>query len=164
MLETLQYLKHETDVWFEITTLLIPGKNDSDKELDDECAWIAGHLGPDVPLHFTAFHPDWKMRDIPHTPPATLSRAREIALRYGLRYVYVGNVHDKTGSSTYCHGCGAELIGRDWYELSTWHLSDTGACLTCGTQLSGIFDGPPGDWGRKRQPIKIQPQRNRAAV
>ncbi len=164
VLETLEYLKHETDVWFEITTLLIPGKNDSDQELHEECAWIAEHLGPDVPLHFTAFHPDWKMRDIPHTPPATLTRARAIALQYGLRYVYVGNVHDKAGSSTYCAGCGTELIGRDWYELSTWHLNETGACLTCGTQLPGVFDGPPGDWGRKRQPIKIQAQTKRAAV
>jgi len=165
VLETLDYLKHETDVWFEITTLLIPGKNDSDAELHNECAWIAEHLGLDVPLHFTAFHPDWKMRDIPPTPPATLRRAREIALQYGLHYVYVGNMHDKAGSSTYCAGCGAELIGRDWYELSTWHLSETGACLTCGAQLPGVFDGPPGDWGRKRQPIDIpaQPQRTQAA-
>ena len=165
VLETLEYLRHETKVWFEITTLLIPGKNDSDQELHAECAWIAEHLGSDVPLHFTAFHPDWKMRDIRPTPPATLARARAIALHYGLRYVYVGNVHDKVGSSTYCAGCSAELIGRDWYELSTWHLSETGACLTCGTQLPGVFDGPPGDWGRKRQPIKIQPpQTKRAAV
>ena len=165
VLETLEYLKHETQVWFEITTLLIPTKNDSDAELHAECAWIAEHLGPDVPLHFTAFHPDWKMGDIPATPPATLRRARDIALQHGLRYVYVGNVHDKAGSSTYCHGCGAELIGRDWYELSTWHLDETGKCLTCQTQLPGVFDGPPGDWGAKRQPIKIQPpQINRAAA
>ncbi len=163
VLDTLVYLKHETDVWFEITTLLIPGENDSDQELHEECAWIAEHLGPDVPLHFSAFHPDWKMRDKANTPPATLSRARAIALQYGLRYVYVGNVHDKTGASTYCHTCGTELIGRDWYELSTWHLTETGACLTCGTQLPGVFDGPAGDWGRKRQPIRIQtPPREQA--
>jgi pyruvate formate lyase activating enzyme len=164
VLETLEYLKHETDVWFEIATLLIPGKNDSDAELHAECAWIAEHLGPDVPLHFTAFHPDWKMRDIPATPPATLSRARAIALQYGLHYVYVGNVHDRAGSSTYCTGCGTELIGRDWYELSTWHLSDAGACLTCGAHLPGVFDGPPGAWGRKRQPIQIQPAKVRATT
>jgi pyruvate formate lyase activating enzyme len=154
--ETLVYLKHETNVWFEITTLLIPGENDSDAELHDECAWIAEALGPDVPLHFSAFHPDWKMQDTPHTPPATLRRARDIALSYGLRYVYVGNVHDRGASSTYCHGCSEMLIGRDWYELSGWHLTDDGLCLTCGTQCAGVFDGPPGDWGRKRQPIRLE--------
>lgn len=165
VLETLEYLKHETGVWFEITTLLIPGKNDSDAELNAQCAWIAERLGPDVPLHFTAFHPDWKMRDIPATPPATLRRARDIALGHGLHYVYVGNVHDKSASSTYCTGCGAELIGRDWYELSTWHLDDAGRCLTCEMPLPGVFDGPPGTWGAKRQAITIEsrPQRNRAA-
>ena len=156
VLDTLVYLKHETDVWFEITTLLIPGENDSDAELHAECAWIAEHLGPDVPLHFSAFHPDWKMRDKTNTPPATLTRAREIALHYGLRYVYVGNVHDKRGASTYCHACGTELIGRDWYELSSWNLTATGACIDCGTQLPGVFDGPAGTWGRKRQPIQFQ--------
>lgn len=156
--ETLVYLKHETDVWFEITTLLIPGENDSDAELHDECAWIAEALGPDVPLHFSAFHPDWRMRDTPHTPPETLRRARDIATSYGLRYVYVGNVHDRTASSTYCHSCGEMLIGRDWYELSTWHLTDEGSCKTCGTRCAGVFDGPPGDWGRKRRPIQLRPQ------
>jgi pyruvate formate lyase activating enzyme len=156
VLETLKYLKHETDVWFEITTLLIPGQNDSDAELHEECAWIAEHLGNDVPLHFSAFHPDWKMRDIENTPADTLRRARAIALEYGLRYVYVGNVHDVDSSSTYCHDCGEVLIGRDWYQLSTWNLTETGACTSCGTQCAGIFDGPPGTWGRQRKPLRLR--------
>ncbi|MFP6734751.1 MAG: AmmeMemoRadiSam system radical SAM enzyme [Rhodospirillales bacterium] len=156
VLETLKYLKHETDVWFEITTLLIPGQNDSDAELHEECAWIAEHLGNDVPLHFSAFHPDWKMRDIENTPADTLRRARAIALEYGLRYVYVGNVHDPAAASTYCHNCGEMLIGRDWYQLSTWNLTDTGICTSCGAQCAGIFDGPPGTWGRQRKPIRLR--------
>jgi pyruvate formate lyase activating enzyme len=106
VLDTLIYVKHETKTWLEITTLLIPGKNDSSVEVGALCEWVATRLGPDVPLHFTAFHPDWKMRDVPPTPPSTLKRAREIALRTGLRYVYTGNVHDEAGQSTYCHGCG----------------------------------------------------------
>lgn len=153
VLETLKYLKHETDVWFEITTLLIPGENDSEHELHALSAWIAENLGDDVPLHFSAFHPDWKMTDKPNTPPETLIRAREIAQSYDLRYVYLGNIHDKVGSSTYCHNCGSVLIGRDWYELSDWGLSADGDCTTCGTTCAGVFDGPPGDWGRKRQPV-----------
>ena len=156
VLETLKYLKHETDVWFEITTLLIPGENDSDRELHEECAWIAEHLGADVPLHFSAFHPDWKMRDKPNTPPDTLIRARKIALEYGLRYVYLGNIHSHEGSSTYCHSCGEIMIGRDWYELSDWNVTDDGKCVKCGTACAGRFDGPPGDCGRKRQPIKLR--------
>ena len=112
VLETLEYIRHETDVWLEITTLLIPGHNDEPAEIEALSAWVMDHLGPDVPLHFTAFHPDYKMLDVAHTPPATLTRARDIALRHGLRYVYTGNVHDETGQSTYCHACGAKLIGR----------------------------------------------------
>mgnify|MGYP001994881684 FL=1 len=156
VLETLKYLKHETDVWFEITTLLIPGKNDSDAELHEECAWIADNLGADVPLHFSAFHPDWKMRDIVATPPDTLRRARRIALDHGIRYVYVGNVHDFDSSSTYCHQCGGVLIGRDWYQLSTWNLTDSGACKSCGAQCAGLIDGPPGTWGPKRKPLRLR--------
>jgi pyruvate formate lyase activating enzyme len=155
VLETLEYLRHETDLWFEITTLLIPGRNDGDAELDELTSWVAGHLGPDVPLHFTAFHPDFKMTDVPHTPAATLSRARDRGLRNGLRYVYTGNVHDREGSSTWCPGCGALLIERDWYELGAWHLSDDGRCLTCGWALPGRFDGPPGSWGRRRVPVRL---------
>jgi pyruvate formate lyase activating enzyme len=151
--DTLRYLVHETDVWTEITTLLIPGHNDSDAELDAMSRWIVDALGPDVPLHFTAFHPDWKMRDVPATPPETLGRAREIARRNGVRHCYTGNVHDKAGGSTYCHGCGARLIGRDWYALSDWGLSDDGHCRACGAPCAGVFDGPAGNWGRRRQPV-----------
>ncbi len=153
--DTLEYLVKETTVWTEITTLLIPDLNDSDAEIDAETRWIADRLGVDVPLHFTAFHPDWKMLDRPPTPPATLRRARDIALKNGLRYVYVGNVHDEEGDSTYCRGCGARLIGRDWYEITAWHLSDDGRCEKCGTRCAGVFDGPPGDWGRKRRGVSM---------
>ena len=156
VLETLVYLKHETDVWFEITTLLIPGENDSEKELNELSAWVAENLGVDVPLHFTAFHPDWKMTDKPRTPTNTLIRARQIAQSYGNRYVYTGNVHDEAGGSTYCHNCGETLIGRDWYQLSTWNLTADGHCTKCDAACAGVFDGPPGDWGRKRQPIRLR--------
>jgi pyruvate formate lyase activating enzyme len=155
VLDTLKYLKHETDVWFEITTLLIPGENDSESELERMVAWVVENLGSDVPLHFSAFHPDWKMLDTPSTPADTLSRARKIALAGGVRYAYVGNVHDPEGDSTYCHNCGAMLIGRDWYELSTWNLTDDGHCRNCGTACAGVFAGPPGKWGRKRQPVRL---------
>ncbi|MEG3618954.1 AmmeMemoRadiSam system radical SAM enzyme [Magnetovibrio sp. PR-2] len=155
VLETLVYLKHETDVWFELTTLLIPGQNDSDEELDAMTKWVVAELGPDVPMHFTAFHPDWKMRDIARTPHATLTKARAIALKNGVQYAYVGNVHDLAQESTYCHACGETLIGRDWYELSTWNVTDTGDCRACGTTLAGVFDGPPGTWGAKRLPLSL---------
>jgi pyruvate formate lyase activating enzyme len=153
VLETLEYLKHETEVWFEITTLLIPDENDSVAELEELTQWVMEKLGPDVPLHFTAFHPDWKMLDKPHTPPATLTRAREIALRNGLRYVYTGNVHDRDGGSTWCHQCHALLIERDWYELGRWGLDDQGRCRNCGAALPGVFRGPPGNWGRRRRAV-----------
>jgi pyruvate formate lyase activating enzyme len=155
VLETLEYLRHETDVWFEITTLLIPERNDGDRELDELTSWIAEHLGPDVPLHFTAFHPDFKMTDVPRTPPATLHRARAWGLRNGLRHVYVGNVHDTAASSTYCPGCGARVIERDWHELGEWRLDDHGGCLACGTMIAGRFAGPPGRWGRRRVPVRL---------
>jgi pyruvate formate lyase activating enzyme len=140
-------------VWFEITNLVIPGHNDSDAEFDEMSAWIGEHLGPDVPLHFTAFHPDFKMLDVPPTPPATLSRARAIALRNGLRYVYTGNVHDTDGSSTYCPGCTRLVVERDWYVLGAYHLGPTGRCAFCGTQVPGHFDEAPGTWGARRQPV-----------
>ncbi len=158
VLETIEYLKHETDVWFELTDLLIPGENDSEAEIEDMTQWIMEQLGPDVPLHFTAFHPDWKMMDKPRTPLQTLIRSRDIALKNGLRYVYTGNVHDFKGSSTYCHNCGDILIGRDWYELSTWNMAvdnQQASCGNCGTPVAGVFDGPPGQWGAKRLPIHI---------
>jgi pyruvate formate lyase activating enzyme len=158
VLETLQYLKNETGIWLELTTLLIPGENDSEAEIEALTQWIAEHLGPDVPLHFTRFHPDWKMAERTVTPTATLQRSRAIGLKNGLRYVFTGNVHDFSGSSTYCHHCGALLIGRDWYELSTWNLAFDGAaasCRDCGTPLAGVFEDRPGDWGSRRQAIHV---------
>jgi len=156
VLETLEYIRHETPVWLEITTLLIPGENDSPAELDAMTRWVADRLGVEVPIHFTAFHPDWKMRDKPNTPPETLLLARRIARANGLRHVYVGNVHDKAASSTYCHQCGQMLIGRDWYTLSDWNLNESGCCNHCGTRLAGVFEGRAGDWGAKRQPVSLK--------
>ena len=153
--DTLRYLKHETDVWFELTTLLIPELNDSDAELDRMTSWVVHELGPDVPMHFTAFHPDFKMIDRPPTPPATLSRARDIAIANGVRYAYTGNVHDTQGSSTYCSGCGRIVIERDWYQLGQYALTPDGACHACGTTLPGVFDGPPGTWGPRRVPVRL---------
>jgi pyruvate formate lyase activating enzyme len=155
VLETLEYLVHETDTWVEITTLLIPDHNDSDEEIGAMTAWIAEHLGPDVPLHFTAFHPDFKMLDVPATPAATLRRARQRALREGLRHVYTGNVHDIDGGSTRCPGCDAVVIERDWYDLGAYRLTGDGACRTCGTHVPGVFEGPPGEFGRRRIPLAI---------
>lgn len=156
VLETLLYLKHETDVWFELTTLLIPGENDSEAELEAMTQWVVTSLGPDVPMHFTAFHPDYKMLDKPPTPPATLKRAREIALKNGVRYAYTGNVHDERGGSTYCHQCGTRLIGRDWYVLRTWQLTADGRCQRCGARCAGVFEPRPGTWGPRRQPVRLQ--------
>jgi pyruvate formate lyase activating enzyme len=155
VLETLEYLQHDTGVWFEITTLLIPGENDSDAEIDAMTRWIMDRLGPDVPLHFTAFHPDWKMRDKERTPIATLTRARSIAMKNGLRYVYTGNVHDTAGSSTYCHGCGTRVIERDWYALGEWRLDAQGACPECHTRIPGVFSHAPGNWGAHRLPVRL---------
>jgi pyruvate formate lyase activating enzyme len=159
VLETLEYVHHETRVWLEITTLLIQGENDSDNEINQMTQWIAAKLGPDVPLHFTAFHPDWKMLDKPRTPSATLTRARSIALANGLRYVYTGNVHDSEGASTYCPQCHIRVIERDWYELGEWQLTDTGACRGCGTQIAGVFSGPPGRWGARRVGVRLNAPR-----
>lgn len=156
VLETLEYLKHETDVWFEITNLLIPGENDSSEEINAMTRWVAEHLGPDVPIHFSAFHPDWKMLDKPPTPPETLTRARDIALANGIRYPYTGNVYDTAGESTYCHNCGAMLIERCWYRLGHWGLTDDGRCQQCHTPLPGVFSGPPGSWGPKRQMVRMR--------
>jgi pyruvate formate lyase activating enzyme len=155
VLETLEYLKHETQVWFEITTLLIPGANDSPQEIEAESRWVMERLGPDVPLHFTAFHPDWKMLDTPPTPPQTLKLARRIAIEAGLRYVYTGNIHDEAGQSTYCHGCGARLIGRDWYDLTGWKLSADARCASCDAPCAGVFDAAHGHWGARRRAVKV---------
>jgi pyruvate formate lyase activating enzyme len=157
VLKTLEYLKHETNVWFEITTLLIPGENDSPQEIEAESRWVMDHLGPDVPLFFTAFHPDWKMTDTPPTQPATLRSARRIAMEAGLRYVYTGNIHDPAGQTTYCHGCGTVLIGRNGYEITAWHVSADGACARCGNQCPGVFDAAPGRWGSRRRSVFVKP-------
>lgn len=156
VLDTLLYLKHETEVWLELTTLLIPGANDSDAEIDAMTRWVVEHLGPDVPMHFTAFHPDWKMLEVPPTPAATLTRARAIARANGVRYAYTGNVHDPEGGTTECHQCGARLVTRDGYELSGWNLTDNGRCRACGTPCAGVFDGPPGHWGSRRLPVRLK--------
>jgi pyruvate formate lyase activating enzyme len=155
VLDTLVYLRAQTGVWLEITTLLIPGENDSDTELDEMTRWLVANVGADVPLHFSAFHPDFRLLDHSPTPLATLRRARAIALGNGLRHVYLGNVHDDEGASTFCASCGQRLIGRDGYDVTTWALSDSGACEACGATCPGRFDGMPGTWGNHRLPVVI---------
>jgi len=155
VLDTIQYIKHETNVWMELTTLLIPGENDSEVEIDNMTQWVVDNIGPDVPIHFSVFHPDWKMMDKPCTPPETVKRARKVALGNGIHYAYVGNMHDKKGDSTWCHHCGALLIERDWYELSLWQLTLEGACSQCGTVCDGVFDASPGSWGARRLGVTI---------
>jgi pyruvate formate lyase activating enzyme len=156
VLDTLVYLKKQTKVWFEITTLLIPGENDSEKEIEELTQWVMANLGPDVPLHFSAFHPDCQMLDKPATPYSTLARARGIARKNGLRYVFTGNVSDLEGGSTYCHACGKLLIGRDSYVLYEWNLTPAGACKFCGTACAGVFEAQPGDWGARRLPVRLR--------
>ena len=156
VLDTLLYLKHKTKIWFELTTLLIPGENDSEKELEEMTQWIVENLGVEVPIHFSAFHPNWKMLDKPATPPHTLLKARQIAIKNGIRYAYTGNIHDKQSGSTYCHNCGKQLIGRDWYILSDWNLTTDGKCQQCGTACAGVFEAKAGDWGAKRLPIRLR--------
>ncbi len=155
VLDTLRYLKHETEVWFEITNLIIPGWNDTDAELEAMTQWVVTELGPDVPMHFSAFHPDYKMMDVPRTPPATLTRARNIARKNGVRYAYTGNVHDANGDTTFCHTCGAKLIERDWYDLKAYRLTADGRCPSCHTPCTGVFTPQPGHWGRRRQPVRL---------
>ncbi len=158
VLDTLTYLRHETHVWLEVTTLLIPGHNDSDDELRAQASWMVRELGPDVPLHFSAFHPDHRMRHVPRTPASTLMRAREIALAAGLRYVYTGNVHDRRGGTTFCPGCARPLIERDWYALLRFDLDVTdgrGRCPHCATEIAGVFETEPGDFGPRRIPIRL---------
>jgi pyruvate formate lyase activating enzyme len=155
VLETLEYVAHETDVWLEITTLLIPDLNDSDAEVANLSTWVVEHLGPDVPLHFTAYHPDYKLVDRPPTPASTLDRARSVALAAGVNHAYTGNVHSLAGGSTRCTGCGETVIARDWYELRSYRLDDAGHCLACGERCVGVFDGPPGQWGPRRMPVRL---------
>jgi pyruvate formate lyase activating enzyme len=154
VLETLVYLKRETSVWLEVTTLLIPGENDSEAELERASDWFAGNLGLDVPWHFTAFHPDYKLLDRPPTPPTTLQRARRIARSKGIRFVYTGNVHDREGGSTWCPQCGECLIERDWFSLGRWHLRD-GACASCGFPVAGVFAAQPERHGAGRVPVRL---------
>ncbi len=155
VLDTLSYLHHETDVWTEITTLLIPGYNDSDREIEDMSKWIASELGRDVPLHFSAFHPDFRLMDVPPTPPETLSRARNIALGQGLHYVYTGNVHDTEGDTTFCPGCSQPLIVRDWYRILDYRVTDDGHCPDCNAAIAGRFEKYTGAFGPQRIPVRI---------
>ena len=157
VLDTLVYLKHETTVWFEITTLLIPGHNDSDGELMAMSAWLRRELGPDVPLHFTAFHPDHKMPDVAITPPSTLIRARKIAMDHGMHYVYTGNVRLAEGDTTFCPGCHQPLIERDWHHIASYRLTASGHCPQCDTAIAGRFAAQAGNFGRRRIPIVIGP-------
>ncbi|MCB1960428.1 MAG: AmmeMemoRadiSam system radical SAM enzyme [Rhodocyclaceae bacterium] len=159
VLDTLRWLVHETDVWVEITTLLIPGENDSDAEIAAMSAWIMRELGPDVPLHFTAFHPDFKLAAHPPTPPATLTHAREIARAAGLHYVYTGNVRDRHGATTCCPGCGAALIVREVYDIIDYRLGPAGACPRCARPIAGHFGHFSGAFGTRRIPVAIHPTR-----
>lgn len=155
VLDTLVYLKKETNCWFEITNLMIPGWNDSEKETNEMTGWIVENLGPDVPVHFTAFHPDWKMRDIPPTPPRTLLRARDIAMKNGVRYAYVGNIAHGDGEDTYCPSCRQRVIGRQGYAIVSWNVKKNG-CASCGAALQGVFEDVPGDWGHRRMPVLMK--------
>jgi len=162
VLDTLKYLHHETDVWLELTTLLIPGKNDSDEELRKMTGWVVEHLGPEVPMHFSAFFPHFKMMDTPSTPPGTLHRARRIALENGVRYAFTGNIDDAEGGSTWCHHCGEQLIGRRGYDLTHWGLTPPANCRNCGTPCAGVFEAEPGTWGSRRQPVRLADYRTTA--
>lgn len=155
VLDTIEYIHNETNVWMELTTLIIPGYNDSEKEINEMTLWVMENLGADVPMHFTAFHPDYKFMDAPATPLSALKQARDIAIKNGVHYVYTGNVHDKSGDSTYCCSCGTRLIERDWYELGEWNLDDNGCCNQCSTQCAGVFESGHGNWGSKRQPVRL---------
>jgi pyruvate formate lyase activating enzyme len=154
VLEVLKYISKETDCWLELTTLLIPGENDSDRELHAMTSWVVEQLGPEVPMHFTVFHPDWKMLNHRRTPAATVSRARRIALENGVRYAYTGNVSDMEGGSTWCHACGELLVARDRYRLGRWGLDGQGACGKCGARPAGYFSKPP--TAAPSQPVRVR--------
>ncbi len=154
VLESIEWAVHESSAWVELTTLIVPGHNDSDAELDRLTRWVADHCGPDVPMHFSAFHPDWKMLDCPPTPPETLTRARQIARSNGIHYAYTGNVHDAEGDTTFCPGCNAAVIERDWYEVLSFDLVE-GRCQACGRDIAGVFEAVPGSWGRRRLPVRL---------
>ncbi|MFO1519272.1 MAG: AmmeMemoRadiSam system radical SAM enzyme [bacterium] len=156
VLDTLIYLKKETNVWLEITNLIIPGENDSEGEIEEMTQWIVRNLGPDVPVHFTAFHPDWKMPNVPPTPPLTLLKARQIAMKNGIHYAYTGNISYEEGDSTFCRACGELLIGRDRYRLTAWNLTAQATCESCGASCPGRFEAKPGDWGPRRLPVRLK--------
>jgi pyruvate formate lyase activating enzyme len=158
VLDTLEWLASEKRTWLEITTLLIPGQNDSEAEVAALAEWVVSHLGADVPLHFSAFHPDFLLREVRPTPPATLARARRQALAAGLHHVYTGNVHDLEGDATRCNGCGEIVMARDWYELLDYRLDGAGRCRRCGTPLAGRFDPQPGRFGARRIPVRLGPR------
>lgn len=155
VLDTLKYLKQETNIWVELTTLLIPGLNDSIHEISAMSEWITNELGADVPLHFSAFHPDYKMTHISATPAETLTRARKIAKSAGLLYVYTGNVHDHEGDATYCPSCRSALIERDWYEIEQYRVTPDGHCPDCDTSIVGRFEKFAGQFGRRRTPVSV---------
>ncbi len=156
VLDTLVYLRHATDCWFELTTLLIPGRNDSAAEIEAMSKWIVRELGRDVPIHFTAFHPDYKLDDLPPTPAATLQQARRIALDESIRYVYTGNVHDTEGGTTFCPGCGKGVIVRDWHRILAYDLTEEGHCEHCGSPIAGRFGKYEGQFGRRRIPVRVR--------
>ena len=139
VLDTLIYLKNQTDVWLEITNLLIPQENDSAAAIDAATKWIKASLGADVPLHFTAFHPAWKMLDKATTSLTTLVQARDIARKNGLHYVYTGNVYHLEGAKTFCHSCQQCVIARAGYTITAYNLDNKGCCLFCGTKCAGVF-------------------------
>ena len=155
VLDQLSYIHHETDCWLEITTLLIPGRNDSTGEIKALAKWVANELSVDVPLHFTAFHPDWKMDDLPRTPTSTLTHARQLAIDAGLRYVYTGNVHDSEGGTTFCPACHAALIERDWYTIRHYDLPDDARCPHCRTLIAGHFGKFDKPFGAQRIPVRL---------
>ena len=155
VLDTIRWLVHETDVWVELTTLVIPDHNDSDEELDRMSRWVVDELGPEVPMHFSAFHPDFKMMDTPRTPPATLQRARQIAMANGVRFAYTGNIVDRDGDTTFCPSCGQAVVTRNWFDLLCYELDDSGHCRNCGHLLAGVYEGPAGHWGRQRRPVSL---------
>jgi pyruvate formate lyase activating enzyme len=155
VLDLIAMVHHETDCWIELTTLLIPGKNDSATEIKALADWCHKELGPDVPLHFSAFHPDYKLLDAPATPPATLTQAREIAMQAGLRYVYTGNVHNRAGDATLCPGCGQAVIERDWYEILNYRLDDAGKCQHCATAIAGRFGHFDKSFGARCIPVHL---------
>ena len=155
VLDLLTYIHHETSCWLEVTTLLIPGKNDSTAEIRALAGWIVRELGTDVPLHFTAFHPDWKLTNTEPTPPSTLTLARQIAMDSGLHYVYTGNIRDTEGGTTFCPACQAALIERDWYTIRRYDLLPDGSCPHCGRRIAGHFGRFGKPFGPHRVPVRL---------